>query len=72
MDIKVIMKWCWKNGISLYRQPNDTGNYGIVMIKNNAHIPGKQTYSPAAVEGKMIELYTQIYEKNNKVATNHE
>lgn len=67
--MKDILKWCWKNGISMYREPiNQQGDCHIVLIKRGKITVGKQTFRWNEVEAKMIEMYTQIYQQNNYIA----
>ncbi|MDO5609094.1 MAG: hypothetical protein Q4G08_11635, partial [Capnocytophaga sp.] len=65
MEIHVIRRWCWDNGISIYPIPvipNGKILKIAVNINGNEKI-GTQTYDNKNVYDKINELYRQIYER---------
>ena len=62
------MSWCWDNGVKFSPFPivSNGSVLKIIQSKNGNETLGNERYTPDNVHEKINELYTAIYEKNNK------
>ncbi|ALU74324.1 hypothetical protein AUW17_05280 [Tenacibaculum dicentrarchi] len=62
------MSWCFENDIKIFPKPMVSSGAVLKLVLSNKGIEriSDETYSPKEYAKKTNELYTQIYNKNNK------